>query len=56
MCVGGNHWVGVGGSVSVGTTVPTVGVPEGVSVDVVVGVGVAFWASGFRNNIEMPMQ
>jgi len=33
-----------------------VGVPEGVSVGVVVGVGVGFWASGFRNNIEMPMQ
>jgi hypothetical protein len=54
--VGGNHWVGVGSSVSVDSTVPRVGVAEGGSVDVAVDTGVGTLASGFNASIEMPMQ
>ena len=56
MYVGGNHWVGVGGSVSVGSTVPKADVAEGGAVGVTVDVGVGPLVSGFNTSIEMPMQ
>lgn len=54
--VGGNHCVGVGGSVSVGSTVPSVGVAEGDAASVAVGVGVGLLASGFSINRARPRQ
>ena len=54
--MGGNHWVGVAGSVSVGATVLRVGVAEGVSATAAVGVGVGTRASGFMTSSSMPMQ
>jgi len=48
--------VGVGGSVSVGSTVFRVGETEGGAVAVRVGVGVGTLASGFSSSIEIPMQ
>lgn len=54
--VGGNHWAGVGGSVSVGATVPRVGVAEGEVTGVAVGVGVGFLASGLSTNRARPRQ
>jgi len=55
--VGGTHWVGVGGSVSVGDNVPRVGVAEEGAVDVVVGVDVAVGdLSGSKASIVMPTQ
>ncbi len=56
MCVGGNHWVGVGGSVSVGSTVPKVDVAAGGSVGVTVDVGVGPLVSDCNTSIETPMQ
>ncbi len=53
---GGNHWVGVGSHVAVGSTVPRVGVAEGGAVNVAVGTGVGILASGFNCSIEIPMQ
>ena len=48
--------MGVGGSVSVGSTLSRVGVAEGGSVGVAVDVGVGTLASGFNTSIEMPTQ
>jgi len=57
VCVGGNHWVGVGSSVSVGPSASSVDVTEGISINVAVGVGVRCPASGFKaTSTEMPMQ
>ena len=54
--MGGNHWVGVGSNVSVGSTAPRVDVAAGDSVSVTVGVGVGTLASGFNTSIAMPIQ
>jgi hypothetical protein len=56
VCVGGNHCVGVGGSVSVGSLGSGVGVADGNSVEGIVDVGVGTLVCGLSANIEMPMQ
>jgi hypothetical protein len=53
--VGGNHWVGVGRSVSVGFAIVGVGVFVGVAVGVVVGMGVGALTSGFSASSKMPV-
>jgi predicted anti-sigma-YlaC factor YlaD len=54
--VGGNHWVGVGSSVSDGSTVLSIASTVGVSVSVAVGVTLAALEPGFNTSIESPMQ
>jgi len=54
--VGGNHWGGVGSSVSVGSADPVTGVAVGDLVAVVVGVAVGTLAFGFRISMETPIQ
>jgi hypothetical protein len=54
--VGGYHWVGVGGKVSVGSTGSEVGVAEGISVGSAVSVGVGVLPAGLRASIDIPIQ
>jgi hypothetical protein len=54
--VGGNHWVAVGGNVSVGSTGSRVGVTEGTSVWTAVGVGVGPLPPGLSASTDIPMQ